>query len=606
MAPRSIPERLRAGRRAVAGATGVRLIEDCVWHESLARWVLHCELMAEVANAGPIPPTTEWYIFVDNDYPWGDIAFYPSKRNGLEGTYHHQSHNDMGGDTQPWRTGKVCLDTTVRALGRQALDIEPFEPEQRLAWQIDRARLWLALASRGQLVLPGEPFELPHFPEATRAGTVASAEGPESYTAWQGVADPAGRLELTILHQAPPVFVVRRFLAARGETVYAPPWGRRLQSEDDGLTQGVWMRLPAAPVLPPWQAPTTWGELRNACGAQGVDIIGLLEPVARSLRDGMRHIAILGFPIPERAGDAPGQMHWQALMLPALSWANKTSRGFRPNETGYWQRDRKVVLVDDMPLEWLASENWAVNELSRRGQFSPDLSQGQALILGAGAMGSAIAELLLRGGVTTLVVMDSDIMHGANLVRHALSLDDIGAPKAEALARHLNARSPQGSVLGLDTTFPPEDPQHRAQILKCRLVVDCTANDQVLHSMETFDWRTPRLFLSVWLGPGAKRVYCCSAYGTRFPHEVLRVLISRWLREEMESYGEELPREGTGCWHPVFPARADDIWGMASVAVKHLLGIATSPPSRPQLAVYEQGGGAGPGPGITRIALEHA
>ncbi|MBL0240398.1 MAG: hypothetical protein IPQ00_07480 [Chloracidobacterium sp.] len=31
------------------------------------------------------------------------------------------------------------------------------------------------------------------------------------------------------------------------------------------------------------------------------------------------------------------------------------------------------------------------------------------------------------------------------------------------------------------------------------------------------------------------------------------------------------PREGVGCWHPVFPARADDIWMWGSIAIKVLL-----------------------------------
>ena len=37
----------------------------------------------------------------------------------------------------------------------------------------------------------------------------------------------------------------------------------------------------------------------------------------------------------------------------------------------------------------------------------------------------------------------------------------------------------------------------------------------------------------------------------------------------MDSYEvERLPREGIGCWHPVFPGRIDDLWMFAGLAVK--------------------------------------
>ena len=55
-----------------------------------------------------------------------------------------------------------------------------------------------------------------------------------------------------------------------------------------------------------------------------------------------------------------------------------------------------------------------------------------------------------------------------------------------------------------------------------------------------------------------------------------------------EASREELPREGIGCWHPVFPARADDVWLLASAAVKHFERVVMAPPPQPQLVIYEQ------------------
>ena len=62
-----------------------------------------------------------------------------------------------------------------------------------------------------------------------------------------------------------------------------------------------------------------------------------------------------------------------------------------------------------------------------------------------------------------------------------------------------------------------------------------------------------------------------------------------WLkREQEENTGRELPREGIGCWHPLFPARVDDIWVLAGITVKYLEGILSSSQLEPNLTVFEQ------------------
>ena len=56
----------------------------------------------------------------------------------------------------------------------------------------------------------------------------------------------------------------------------------------------------------------------------------------------------------------------------------------------------------------------------------------------------------------------------------------------------------------------------------------------------------------------------------------------------MDGYGEELPRDGTGCWHALMPARTDDIWIMTGAAVKTIEAAVVEPPTEPTLIVLEQ------------------
>jgi hypothetical protein len=62
-------EELLAGRRALDGMGGVKLLNDWAWEERVGKWVLHCRLSPRVAENGPIPPQTDWHVLVDRAYP---------------------------------------------------------------------------------------------------------------------------------------------------------------------------------------------------------------------------------------------------------------------------------------------------------------------------------------------------------------------------------------------------------------------------------------------------------------------------------------------------------------------------------------------------------
>lgn len=68
------------------------------------------------------------------------------------------------------------------------------------------------------------------------------------------------------------------------------------------------------------------------------------------------------------------------------------------------------------------------------------LLDSRALIVGAGALGSAVAETLCRAGVGTLTIVDRDIVEHTNLQRQTLYAEvDLGDAKAHAAARRLGA-----------------------------------------------------------------------------------------------------------------------------------------------------------------------
>ncbi len=62
-----------------------------------------------------------------------------------------------------------------------------------------------------------------------------------------------------------------------------------------------------------------------------------------------------------------------------------------------------------------------------------------------------------------------------------------------------------------------------------------------------------------------------------------------WLDRQAERFRDaEWPREGVGCWHPVFPARGDEVWMLASSALQHLVELVQSESDASELVVFER------------------
>lgn len=579
---------LRVGRRALEGMAGVELLQDWTWNATDNRWILHVRLSIDVSDQTSIPATTDWWIIAEPTYPLGKVKFYPAKDKGIQQTFPHQSYNGLGLVEHPWRSGSLCLDPTVRRLGPYGYDIEPLTAYERLRWCTARALAWLYAASVGKLSEPGDPFELPDFPLASGVDTtVVLSEGTESFDFWSNCADMAGLVDLVPLK--PGIFAVTCFRSVDGQKLFIPQWGRLVAMRSGERVRGMWLRLPSVPSVQPWQAPTTWGELRQVSRSQNLLLDKLIGSVSKHLRDGKAHIALLGFPMPMNVGDALCQFHWQAIQLPVLSRNHLVRHGHRPNELGYRARDRETILADHVQLSWLRSENWHAEQIASRGVLPSILTKRRVLVIGSGAVGSILTELLVRSGVSAITVIDSDIVMAGNLVRHTLGTMDVRRPKATALAERLNGVTPHANVEAFSQPFPPTEDDSVTKMRQHDLIIDCTGSDEVLAHLERFPWDGSKYFVSASLGVRAQRLFCFTAQGRQFPFAIFQSCIQPWLDEERkETPVESFPREGVGCWHPVFPARADDIWLLASITIKHIEAFIAQSNQQPCLKVVEQ------------------
>lgn len=128
---------------------------------------------------------------------------------------------------------------------------------------------------------------------------------------------------------------------------------------------------------------------------------------------------------------------------------------------------------------------------------------GAVLIVGGGAIGSLLAWLLVRMGVSQVTIVDREFLELPNLVRHALGSVQLGQPKAPALAEYFRGTFPFGEVDGIDADFLElsEEKQlrlvSRADVVVGAAEIAChrRVNELCLRA------RVPAVYPAAWVSP---------------------------------------------------------------------------------------------------------
>jgi len=598
----TLSEDLRAGRRRIEELSAVRLLAPIWWRAASKAWVLPCSISIQPTQPARIPKTTNWYVLIEQAYPQGSIKFYPAKEGGLETTHPHQRLNLPGPPDIPWRAGDLCLQSRVRALGRFSSDPEPTSPQDRLLWHFIRAIRWLELADRGELLAPGDPFELPPFERPLDDKPLCLfLESENDLLEWTEIKERWGIARFGRLDH-PDCWIAKELLSPDLAPVKTFFWNSAWEGSTSAIESGLWFYLENIPLVTEWQVPRSWDELNAVLQRQDRSFYKSFSQASKHLRSTERPLLLLGFPIPKSVGDAPAVVTWQGARLPPLS--NKRNTRGRTDFKALTRRDLEFVLPNNPSIGWLRSQNWDSDQLFSRGKLSNSLSQSRVALIGAGALGSMIAEYLVRAGLRSLVIVDPDFIQSGNMARHTLDLSSIGEFKANDLALRLSAISPQLDIEGHSKTLAEVPPGSVDAVRTADIIIETTGDDEVLEEVARFGWDSPKHFISLSIGFRAKRLFCYHLKGDRFTFQpMLDGLKSVLDAERNEASQSDFPREGVGCWHPVFPARCDDIALQASTAVKWLESTIQNEAKVTSLAIFEQQEAAGQFSGISRRDL---
>lgn len=270
----------------------------------------------------------------------------------------------------------------------------------------------------------------------------------------------------------------------------------------------------------------------------------------------------VGYKIPTQDGSE--EIHWDLVLL----------------TTKYYAKSK---------IHWAVSKNASYERFFGRGRLCDSIVNSNILVLGLGAVGSSLCEILARGGIKNLHIVDIDYVDIGNICRSIYSFKDNGYEKTIRLARKLHLISPYINILGgtesliscMENSKMFSDVQ--GAIDKFDLIFDCTANNQISELLKLLSVKNRIIHLSIT--DKSKHMLCISNDNS-VDFSERRNHILTLLKEK----NEPTFREGTGCYYPTFQASFFDINSLLNLCVREVNNMIKKNKFRSFTASYKEDG----------------
>lgn len=466
------------------------------------------------------------------------------------------------------------------------------EPSRRLREHVESAVEWLADAAMGTLLRPGQHWELPDFrvERKDQPREVFTLEDAQSYETWARRTGQHGTVRF-VAHASRHALVAMAF-RQRDDVVLEhrckEPFLDRTRNGE-----GAWCIL-SSHVYDRHRPARSFAELEYACAREGVPLWSILRSLLRAKPLGEHHYLLIGAPIPTIVGAPPTHLHWQPIALKAGAipgfHARPKKRRVRSasDEDAVTCRLRGALRPTVIP--WSDVTAFPAERLEKRGVLAPAARVKSVALLGGGALGSFLANHLVRGGMPDVRIFDHETLDLDNVPRHLLPSNDVGKMKALALARHLNGIYPNALVRGFGFKLPPYPSPTKKQwtawqaLHTSDVLIDCTAEPTVLAWASEWGKLNGRLVLHTFINQHARMLTLCASGKHIACGKVAQKLFAdvsdgrTSIAWEDYDPADEVLFPGAGCWHATFPALGSHIDQLAT----SVLPIITLLLSRPR------------------------
>lgn len=538
----------------------VEITRHLDWDPKRKGWTFECVVSVPHPNQEGIPSKVPLLVLIREAFPLAPVEFFPLC-DEVSGFPHQDAESN-----------KLCLEEEYSA---------PRNVE-RLTCYVNWAKDWLVDAANGTLFKPGDPYELPAFTLGDSLPInklLMFNETEESYERWKQHIGESGLVRCTPGNGISALFAVR-FCDNNNSVIQESRFSSTVLTAGIAIV-GRWFILRDICYMR-HRPPRTFGEMEELFSGSNIDFYNILKSAWRFENHNLEvGLVLVGFPIPKLCGEKPVEIHWQPLLFPNLraEQSKRKNKGKLIKSFKVWEDGRRGCFSAEASLPWGLSTNIAHNRLYARGSCSPTLQSAHIAIFGCGALGSIVAELLVRGGVTNLALFDRDVIQIGNLCRHTLDGSHLRAYKAKALATRLSGTNPLSTINGFSLEIPltlssPQDA--RNAISEADLLIDCTTSESAFEWLDGFAMAEDRRLITIFFSFHAEFLTLCISGETTSCGEVFQDFLG-CVRDGQLPVTPDVylyqPRKqeqiipGAGCWHPTFPALNAHIHQLAASAV---------------------------------------
>lgn len=374
---------------------------------------------------------------------------------------------------------------------------------------VRRIQLWLAKAARGELhdtAQPPDPlFFLSQLAIVVPRSALLPAANPVELVGFLRADNPALIITRTIANTEPrrkglPGFVVVQFCAQ-------PQSMTRLR-----------------------HAPVTLAALHAELQQAGIDLNGeirtRLKAWAGIANDSVRRLSsrlaiVVAFPV--TGPDANTTYDLRAFISVETAGQIGVKWGVLANSKAAGVKGADDVFVRAVPEGAPSADAIKIDpaqvhlafdrELAAAVAGHPEPDRRRAVLVGGGALGSQIAVNMAREGAFLWTVVDADHLLPHNLARHALLTDELGAPKALALARQMGLLLNESftAVMG-DVTKP--DAELVREFAEANVIIDASASVAVSRYLADLE-NTGGRRICVFFNPAGTAVVLLAENGAR-------------------------------------------------------------------------------------------
>lgn len=271
-----------------------------------------------------------------------------------------------------------------------------------------------------------------------------------------------------------------------------------------------------------------------------------------------------------------GKLDWY------LIYAQQCNVKYEELSFDFGKYEYRTKHVQDIPLNTSIAKRIKQDEFYGRGCLASGFINKKILLIGLGAVGSFLAETLVRGGIRDITLSDGDYVEAGNLCRASFEMNSIGDSKASALADKLERISPfcavkqegewyenglflcdykHGEFYG-NVNYDSQE-KFLKEIEKYDLIIDCTASNELLHFL-SYAVKLPTQLISVCITNHAKDcLFLSNTNGNVFEQR-------KHVLAKIEQDTDNFYVAGTGCYSPTFLASASDILPFTNLVVRKI------------------------------------